>query len=131
MSNVPFRTATDREAYGRLYAEAARRGMTLSDFAGRLLEHVAKQLPVVPTSKRHQSEVARQRAAESHGQTEAIAQVTGLTPERLRELRAPADVVHACPPAGQHLTPCCWMVPTELPRSDRITTDPALVTCTG
>jgi hypothetical protein len=41
------------------------------------------------------------------------------------------EVTHACPPPGVYLTPCCQATPFELPRTDRITTDPALVTCAG
>lgn len=37
--------------------------------------------------------------------------------------------VHQCPPVGYGLTPCCGKAPFELPRYDRITTDPELVTC--
>jgi hypothetical protein len=40
------------------------------------------------------------------------------------------DTVHACPPDGSSLTPCCHRPPTELPRTDRITNDPETVTCT-
>ncbi len=41
------------------------------------------------------------------------------------------SVVHACPPVGSGLTPCCGKNPFELPGTDRITLDKALVTCTG
>lgn len=43
----------------------------------------------------------------------------------------PAPPVHACPPDGSGITPCCSRTPFELPRTDRMATDPALVTCTG
>lgn len=42
-----------------------------------------------------------------------------------------ADTVHHCPPAGQYATPCCGETPFDLPRTDRITSDPSLVTCRG
>jgi hypothetical protein len=40
-----------------------------------------------------------------------------------------AEVVHACPPDGSGLTPCCGRTPFELPRTDRMSADPTLVTC--
>ncbi|MEU9323243.1 hypothetical protein AB0D91_05425 [Streptomyces canus] len=40
------------------------------------------------------------------------------------------EVVHGCPPDGSGLTPCCGRTPFELPRTDRMSTDPAAVTCT-
>lgn len=39
--------------------------------------------------------------------------------------------VHACPPDGSGIMPCCGRTPFEVPRTDRMTSDPALVTCTG
>lgn len=39
------------------------------------------------------------------------------------------EAVHACPPDGSGLTPCCGRTPFELPRTDRMSTDPAAVTC--
>jgi len=43
----------------------------------------------------------------------------------------PSEIVHACPPGDKLLTPCCGQSPHELPFSDRMTLDPALVTCGG
>jgi hypothetical protein len=40
-----------------------------------------------------------------------------------------AEVVHRCPRFGSGITPCCERTPWELPRTDRMTLDPALVTC--
>jgi hypothetical protein len=37
--------------------------------------------------------------------------------------------VHACPPEDEGLTRCCGVAPFELPLTDRMTLDPALVTC--
>ena len=37
--------------------------------------------------------------------------------------------VHACPPEGSGLTPCCQRPPLELPRTDRMTSEPGDVTC--
>ncbi|MEU1071885.1 MULTISPECIES: HIT domain-containing protein [unclassified Streptomyces] len=39
------------------------------------------------------------------------------------------ETVHACPPDGSGLLPCCQRTPFEVPRTDRITEDPAAVTC--
>jgi hypothetical protein len=38
--------------------------------------------------------------------------------------------VHAGPEDGSAVTPCCGRSPFELPRGDRMTYEPALVTCT-
>ncbi len=40
-----------------------------------------------------------------------------------------ADVIHACPPSESGFTPCCDQTPFDLPPGDRMTTDPAFVTC--
>jgi hypothetical protein len=40
-----------------------------------------------------------------------------------------AETTHQCPPVGSGLTPCCGMTPFELPRTDRMTENPSLVTC--
>ena len=39
------------------------------------------------------------------------------------------EVVHHCPEDGHGNTPCCARTPFELPRDDRMSNDPALVTC--
>lgn len=44
-------------------------------------------------------------------------------------MSTPNTVVHACPPDGSGLTPCCGQTPFELPRDDRMTSDPERVTC--
>lgn len=41
----------------------------------------------------------------------------------------PTEVTHACPPGDAACTPCCGRTPFELPRTDRLTLDPSLVTC--
>ncbi|MGW4670117.1 hypothetical protein [Streptomyces sp. NPDC004324] len=40
------------------------------------------------------------------------------------------EIIHACPPVGSGLTPCCGRTPFELPLTDRISTE-APVTCPG
>jgi hypothetical protein len=40
-----------------------------------------------------------------------------------------SEVVHDCPREGESVTRCCGRIPFELPRDDRMTLDPALVTC--
>jgi hypothetical protein len=42
---------------------------------------------------------------------------------------AAREVVHACPPPGSGLTPCCGRTPFELLRTDRMSADQAAVTC--
>ena len=39
------------------------------------------------------------------------------------------EVTHLCPPDGGGLMPCCGLTPFEVPRTDQMTLDPALVTC--
>lgn len=39
------------------------------------------------------------------------------------------EVTHLCPPDGMQTTPCCGETPFDLPRTDRMTLDPSLVTC--
>lgn len=39
------------------------------------------------------------------------------------------STVHAAPPDGSGLTPCCGLTPFELPRTDRLTAEPGQVTC--
>lgn len=46
-------------------------------------------------------------------------------------LLAIANPVHARPPEGSGVTPCCGESPFDLPRTDRITEDPEQVTCGG
>lgn len=41
----------------------------------------------------------------------------------------PSETTHGCPPRGSGETPCCGRSPFELPSTDRITLDDALVTC--
>lgn len=38
------------------------------------------------------------------------------------------ETTHQCPPEGG-VMPCCGLTPFEVPSTDRITLDPALVTC--
>lgn len=40
-----------------------------------------------------------------------------------------SEIIHHCPPDGTYTTPCCGETPFDLPRTDRITADPSLVTC--
>ncbi|HMM95319.1 hypothetical protein [Phycicoccus sp.] len=63
-------------------------------------------------------ELARRRAAAEEQARMALADLV-------------ADVtVHACPPDGEFVTPCCGRSPFELPMTDRMTVDDT-VTCTG
>jgi hypothetical protein len=45
------------------------------------------------------------------------------------ENRGPTETTHECPPNEGGLMPCCGLTPFEVPLDDRITEDPALVTC--
>ena len=47
---------------------------------------------------------------------------------RLRKERDAARVVHACPPKGSGVMPCCGATPFEK-QGERLTMDPALVNC--
>lgn len=60
--------------------------------------------------------------------TPAEAQHWGEVPV-YRRTHSVREVVHACPPGDAAVTPCCGRTPFELPRSDRITLHPTLVTC--
>ena len=46
---------------------------------------------------------------------------------RLTAERDAVSVVHACPPKGSGVMPCCWATPFEK-QGERLTADPALVT---
>lgn len=46
------------------------------------------------------------------------------------EAQQQPETVHACPPDGSGLTPCCGRTPFELPRTDRISSE-APITCPG
>lgn len=41
------------------------------------------------------------------------------------------EITHRCPPDGEWEMPCCGLTPFEAPRTDRMTLDPAFVTCPG
>jgi acyl-CoA reductase-like NAD-dependent aldehyde dehydrogenase len=49
--------------------------------------------------------------------------------DEAQQPEAQREVVHACPPDGSGLMPCCGRTPFELPRTDRMSADPTLVTC--
>ncbi|MER5902974.1 hypothetical protein ABT150_23190 [Streptomyces mirabilis] len=53
----------------------------------------------------------------------------GGVADEARQPETQAEVVHGCPPDGSGVTPCCGRTPFELPRTDRMSTDQALVTC--
>jgi hypothetical protein len=42
-----------------------------------------------------------------------------------------AETTHACPPEGSNVMPCCLLTPFDVPRTDRMTAFPDLVTCKG
>ena len=50
---------------------------------------------------------------------------------RNREAAGAPEIVHLSPTAGSPYTVCCSRSPFDIPRTDRLTEDPGLVTCTG
>lgn len=52
-----------------------------------------------------------------------------MTATMLVEVRV--SVTHYAPQSGAATTECCGHTPFELKRTDRLTNDPALVTCPG
>lgn len=61
------------------------------------------------------------------------ATVVGLLVAEVRQLRTQLgrEIVHRCPPGGAATMPCCGRTPFEVPATDRLTLDNALVTCHG
>lgn len=86
------------------------------------LETLATETPDAPRREPHPTEAdlrhALAVAAKFHSQ-DATAPAVAQT-----------EVVHACPPDGSGLTPCCGRTPFELPLGDRISSE-APVTCTS
>lgn len=64
-----------------------------------------------------------------------------LTPATAAELAAKLEaaavyghsfdtvIIHACPPQGSGVMPCCGRAPAEVPATDRVTLYPENVTC--
>ena len=50
---------------------------------------------------------------------------------RWRTARELSEVTHQCPPDGDIFMPCCGFTPFDVPRTGRITENPALATCHG
>lgn len=50
---------------------------------------------------------------------------------RNREAAGAPEIVHLSPTTGSPYTVCCSRSPFDIPRTDRLTEDPGLVTCTG
>jgi hypothetical protein len=44
---------------------------------------------------------------------------------------AETEITHQCPPEGSGIMPCCGRTPFEVPGTDRMTLDAALVDCDG
>lgn len=54
------------------------------------------------------------------------------TTQELKTMKPPFDVnetIHECPHRDSGMTPCCGRTPFELPRTDRMSANPALVNC--
>ncbi|WP_205576240.1 hypothetical protein, partial [Streptomyces europaeiscabiei] len=58
----------------------------------------------------------------------AAAHGGGRPPQPVRTT-VTTETVHACPPDGSGVTPCCGRTPFELPRTDRISSETAAITC--
>lgn len=69
-------------------------------------------------------------AMESLGRTLAVVMAEF---ERLSKLVIGEEgtVIHACPPDGSGLMPCCGRSPIDVPLTERISIDGTAVTCTG
>ncbi|MDX2954571.1 hypothetical protein [Streptomyces caniscabiei] len=115
---TPFEAA---EAVLAVLPAPADRAAVLEEAADKLAEFIALHGPTSRTVAGWTGAEAflRRMAAESA----AVDRVAAETPP------AETETVHACPPDGSGLTPCCGRTPFELPRTDRMTRDPAAVTC--
>jgi hypothetical protein len=56
------------------------------------------------------------------------AERTGMT-EYTQDMLPGFEVTHLCPLDGGQVTSCCDQTPFDLPRTDRLTLDAALVNC--
>lgn len=123
-----------------------RHAVQILDGVGNKAVFVAKALRDQAAVWREAAETLRRLAAEApHAETpdEAPPREPHPTEADLRHALAVLDrfhgrdtdgpavpeTVHACPPDGSGLTPCCGRTPFELPRTDRISSEPAAVTC--
>ena len=68
----------------------------------------------------------------------APGQATGVTKDEALQYAADffeaakaASIVHACPPDGSGVTPCCGRTPLELPAHHQLTVNHTAVTCPG
>lgn len=79
---------------------------------------------------RRQPAAAPESEPPVHG--ESVAHLAGLHDDEpaTGAEHADTETVHACPPDGSGLTPCCGRTPFELPLGDRISSE-APTTCTG
>ena len=72
-------------------------------------------------------------AARGFGATSALDRVLAMMDRAVlpvrKEGRTMTETTHQCPPSGSGVMPCCGLTPFEAPRTDRMTLDPALVTC--
>lgn len=65
----------------------------------------------------------------SDAQLLAIPGIGETSLARIRRHVPGGETVHASPPLGSGVTPCCGVTPFELPRTDRMTPDSEAVTC--
>lgn len=118
----------DREPYW-LELDPERAAVLRQDLAGPPAE---EPVTATPTRTLTESEYnAAWHAVEGAAGEEGADPATVLHAvlDRLGIDLPPAPPIHGCPPDGSGLTPCCGRTPFELPRTDRMTTDPTEVTC--
>lgn len=103
-----------------LRVESRRRGKVKLEYAEQIRQ-LEKKLDEVRTQLG--AEILRSGQAETELRR-ASGAVVGVVADM-----TPAETVHACPPDGSGLTPCCGRTPFELPSSDRISSETDAVTC--
>ena len=78
-----------------------------------------------------EAEVTRLTAERASLQVQADAVAARIDEiDRALAAQPPPEVTHECPPDGAGgVMSCCGLTPFDVPRSDRMTLNPALVTC--
>ena len=115
---------------------AARRESPLARLTRLARRHAPA--PVIPDLRDGRSELylaaearreAEMHAAERHHEApHGIARPEVLDAIIAEAAQIEAGPVHMCPPEGD-VMPCCGLTPFEVPRTDRMTLNPRLVTC--
>lgn len=106
-----------------------------SDLAAEdLAKHVARAIfalkrPAPPGSEHYRSGWDDGLEAAMDAARDAVLRLTAAPVVGVTADTTPAETVHACPPDGSGITPCCGRTPFELPRTDRISSEEGTVTC--